>query len=76
MKADSLTMLAVGDVILEKPNGEFFLSLAAPVLKTGSIVVGNGEAVFTSRGINTFIEMFPSSWLSTRKYRCFSLCRF
>ena len=60
MARKSSTILAVGDVILEKPNGEFFLSLAAPMLKTGNVVVGNGEVVFTSRGINTFIEMFPS----------------
>jgi poly-gamma-glutamate synthesis protein (capsule biosynthesis protein) len=54
-------MLAVGDVILEEPQGEVFLSLAAPVLKTGDIVVGQGEVMFTSRGVSTFAEIgFPS----------------
>ena len=32
MTGKSLTMLAVGDVILEAPQGEFFLSKVAPVL--------------------------------------------
>ena len=60
MTGKSLTMLAVGDIILERPNGEFYLAPAVPILRTGDVVVGMGEVVFTSRGINTFIEMFPS----------------
>ena len=60
MNKKSLTMLAVGDVILEKPNGEFYLSLVAPVLKKGDVVVGQGEVLFTARGIKTFVEMFPA----------------
>lgn len=61
MKGKSLTMLAVGDVILEAPQGEFYLSLAASVLRSGDVVVGQGEVAFTSRGINTFVEMFHPS---------------
>ena len=61
MTGKSLTMLAVGDVILEEPQGEFFLSLAAPILKSGDIVVGQGEEIFTSRGVSTFVEMFYPS---------------
>jgi len=60
LKRKSLTLLAVGDVTLERPEGEFFLSKVAPVLKSGDIVVGNAEIVFTSRGITTFVEMSPS----------------
>ena len=60
MNKKSLTMLAVGDVILEKPGGEFYLSLAAPVLKKGDVVVGQGEVLFTARGIKTFVEAFPA----------------
>ena len=60
MKKKSLTMLAVGDVTLERPQGEFYLSKVAPVLGAGDIVVGNAEIVFTDRGIPTFVEMFPS----------------
>ena len=43
------------------PQGEFFLSLAAPVLKSGDIVVGQGEVAFTSRGVSTFAEIFTPS---------------
>ena len=53
-------MLAVGDVVLEKPEGEFYLSLVAPVLRSGDVVVGLGEVMFTSRGVDTFPEFFPS----------------
>ena len=60
MNRKPLIMLAVGDVTLEKPHGEFFLSKVAPTLKSSDIVVGNGEIVFTSRGIPTYAEMFPS----------------
>jgi poly-gamma-glutamate synthesis protein (capsule biosynthesis protein) len=60
MKGNSATILAVGDIILELPQGEFYLARVAPVLQTGDIVVGQGEIVFTSRGIDTFPEFFPS----------------
>ena len=58
MAEKSVTMLAVGELVLEEPHGEFFLSLAAPVLKSADIVVGQGEIVFTSRGVSTYVEMF------------------
>ena len=53
-------MLAVGDIILEVPNGEFYLALVAPILQSGDVVVGQGEVMFTSRGADTFPEFFPS----------------
>ncbi len=58
MTGKPVTMLAVGELVLEEPHGEFFLSLAAPVLKSADIVVGQGEIVFTSRGVSTYVEMF------------------
>src|SRR5208283_2113145 len=58
MAGKPVTMLAVGELVLEEPRGEFFLSLAAPVLKSADIVVGQGEIVFTSRGVSTYVEMF------------------
>ena len=60
MTGKSLTMLAVGEVILELSQGEFYLSQAAPVLKSGDVVIGQGEVVFTSRGVSTYVDMFPS----------------
>ena len=53
----SLTMLAVGDIALQEQQGEFFLSLAAPVLRSGDVVIGQAEVVFTSRGVSTFVGM-------------------
>lgn len=58
MDGNPVTMLAVGELVMEEPHGEFFLSLAAPVLKSADIVVGQGEIVFTSRGVSTYVEMF------------------
>ena len=60
MTGKSLTLLAVGDVTLERPHGEFYLAKAAPVLRSGDVVVGNGEIVFTSRDTTKFGEVFPS----------------
>ena len=57
MAGKSLTMLAVGDLVMEDAGAERFLALAAPVLRTGDIVVGQGEIVFTSRGIQSWSEM-------------------
>jgi len=60
MKGKPLTMLAVGEVILELPQGEYYLAQAAPVLKSGDVVIGQGEVAFTSRGVSTYVDMFPS----------------
>ncbi len=58
MAGKHVTMLAVGELVMGEPNGEFFLSLAAPVLKSADILIGQGEIVFTSRGVSTYVEMF------------------
>ena len=57
MAGKSLTMLAVGDLVLEDKGAERFLALVAPELRKGDVVVGQGEIVFTSRGIQTYVEM-------------------
>ena len=61
MTKKALTMLAVGDLVLERPQGDLFLSLASPMLRTGDIVVGQGEVLFTSKGVSTYVEMFSPS---------------
>ena len=61
MTKRSLTMLAVGDLVLEDENGERFLSLVSPVLRTGDVVCGQGEIVFTSRGIQTYADISSPS---------------
>jgi poly-gamma-glutamate synthesis protein (capsule biosynthesis protein) len=60
MNEKSLTLLAVGDLVLERPGGAQLLSLASPVLKKGDVVVGQGEVLFTDRGVKTFVENFPA----------------
>ena len=45
-----LTMMAVGDLVLELPEAETYFVYAAPVLKSADVVVGQGEVVFTDRG--------------------------
>ena len=60
MTGKSLTMLAVGDVILEKPEGRKYLSKVAPTFRKGDVVVGQGEVLFTDRGLKTFVENFPA----------------
>jgi len=59
MSDKALTMLAVGDLILGMPveEVESFFSMVNPVLKSGDIVVGQGELLFTDRGVHTYPEM-------------------
>ena len=58
MARKSLTILAVGELVLGEQKGKSFLSLAAPVLRSGDVVIGQGEIVFTSRGASTYVEMY------------------
>lgn len=57
MTGKPITMLAVGDLVLEDEHGERFISPVVPTLKTGDVVIGQGEIVFTSRGVQTYVEM-------------------
>jgi hypothetical protein len=60
MSNRTLTILAVGDIILGRPEAESFFALAAPVLKTGDIVVGQLEIPFTNRVINPYYLEVPT----------------
>lgn len=51
MMDKTLTMMAVGDLILDEPQAESFFDYAAPVLRSADVVVGQGEVAFTNRGI-------------------------
>jgi len=57
MTGKPLSMLAVGDLVLEDPHAEEYFSLVAPSLRAGDVVVGQGEIVYTNRGIQTYAEM-------------------
>ncbi|MFP3974691.1 MAG: CapA family protein [Chloroflexota bacterium] len=51
MSNKTLTMLAVGDLILDEPQAERFFEYVEPVLKSADVVVGQGEVMFTDRGV-------------------------
>lgn len=58
MSNKTLTMLAVGDIILhDTMPSEPLFALVTPVLKSADIVVGQGETPWTSRGANTYVDM-------------------
>lgn len=54
MSGTSLTMMAVGDLILDMPEPESYFAFAAPILRSADVVVGQGEVPYTSRGVNTY----------------------
>jgi hypothetical protein len=58
MSNNTLTMLLVGDMALGTP-GEPLFALAAPVLKTADVLVGQGEIPFTLRGITPHVNLTP-----------------
>ncbi len=60
MSPKPLTLLAVGDLILDAPDSESRFALAAPVLRAADVVVGQVEVVFTSRGVDTFVDPRPA----------------
>ena len=53
----TFTMMAVGDLILDRPDAESFFEFTAPTLRSADVVVGHGEVVFTSRGMPTYTEI-------------------
>ncbi len=53
MSAESLKMLAVGDLVLDMPEPEFYFKHVAPVLRSGDVVVGQLEIPHTARPVAT-----------------------
>ena len=49
MPNKTATILAVGDMIVDGPDSESLFALAAPVLKSADIVVGQLEIPYTTR---------------------------
>jgi hypothetical protein len=55
MSTESLTMMAVGDLILDRPEAEFYFALTAPILRSADVVVGQGEVpLHVKRGKNVY----------------------
>jgi hypothetical protein len=55
-----IVFMGLGDLVLEEPNAEYYLSLAKPTLKTADLLVGQGEVVFTDRGVSTHVDIIPA----------------
>jgi poly-gamma-glutamate synthesis protein (capsule biosynthesis protein) len=53
MSNDTVTLFAVGDIILKNENPESYFDLVAPTLRTGDIVIGQGEIPYTNRPVRT-----------------------
>jgi hypothetical protein len=60
MSDQTLTMLAVGDIILGKPNAEYYFNLTAPVLKSAEVTVGQLEIPFTNRVVDAYYMEIPT----------------
>ncbi len=61
----ALTMFAVGDLILGGPQPDLAFALAAPVLTTADILIGQGEAPFTSRSVEKYYLEVPTEIFAT-----------
>jgi len=60
-----LTMLAVGDLILGGPEPDLCFELARPTLTGADILIGQGEAPFTSRSIDKYYVEVPTEIFAT-----------
>jgi hypothetical protein len=58
MSTKTLTMMAVGDMVMSTP-GERMFALARPTLKTADVLIGQQEVPFTLRGINPHVNLAP-----------------
>ena len=53
MSDNIVTLFAVGDIILKNEDPESYFDLVAPTLKSGDIVIGQGEIPYTNRPART-----------------------
>jgi hypothetical protein len=56
-QSDTLTLLAVGDLILDEPGLSALFAPARPLLATGDVVVGHVEVPHTDRGESTSTDV-------------------
>ena len=61
----TLTILAVGDLILAGPQPDLHFQLATPLLKTADLVVGQGEAPFTYHSPEKYYLEVPTEIFAT-----------
>jgi hypothetical protein len=65
--APTLTFLAVGDMILGAGDPDSFFALAAPTLHGADVLVGQGEAPFTSRSVEKYYVEVPTEIFATQE---------
>jgi poly-gamma-glutamate capsule biosynthesis protein CapA/YwtB (metallophosphatase superfamily) len=53
MDEKTVTLFAVGDIILKNENPELYFELVAPTLRSGDVVIGQGEIPYTNRPART-----------------------
>jgi hypothetical protein len=53
----SLTILAVGDLIFDSRDANTLAQHVEPILAAGDVVVGQLEALFTTRGAKQYAEV-------------------
>ncbi|GAC1321279.1 MAG: hypothetical protein NVSMB2_17900 [Chloroflexota bacterium] len=57
MSASTITVLAVGDIILDEPDPDRFFAYATPILRTGDVVIGHVETPYTRAGVEMPVEV-------------------
>ena len=60
MTANELTLLAVGDIVLGEEDPDRFFVHAAPVLRSGDVVIAHIESTYTREGMEMPFEV-PSA---------------
>lgn len=61
MNKKQLSMMAVGDMIVDTSKPDEPFELVAPLFRSTDVVVGQGELPFTNRGIRTYPDINYSS---------------
>ncbi len=64
MAPGNLTMLAVGDLMVGAQGDESLFALAAPVLKTADVLVGQGETLFSTRSVEKYYVEVPTEFFA------------
>jgi len=58
LAGDKVALMAVGDLILDMPQAETYFDLALPAMKKADVLVGQGEVMFTDRGVCSTTDVF------------------
>ena len=77
MDEKTLTMIAVGDLVLQLPQPETYFEQVAALLNSADIVAGQGEVIFTDRGVASSTDVAatpcPLSHIHALRYAGFNV---